>query len=556
MSRRRAWLAAISLFALAVGVRAVAAGMISFPATEDSAYYVDVARSLVTGHGLVINAIWSYATPPLVVPKPAFELWLPMATFISALPMAIVGATFSAAQWGSVVVGALIAPLSWLVGREAAGAAGLEPRRAATVAIGSGLVAAVLGPLVVATAVPDSTTPFLVFGVLAALLMPRALPDPRPDQRPGRFAPARFAPGVALGVVLGLAYLSRQEAVWLGIAYLVLLFEVVRRFEAGSRLRSAAGALGPVVLAGLVVVVPWLARNAAVFGSPFAGQALQNALLVRNEQIFAYADPPTLSGFLSQGLGSMAGNVGGAVSHDLLSVLVIPAFPVGLVGLLALIAMRRSPAVRRPTALRALILGGVVTLLVTDLLFPVATLWGTFLHASGPLLVGLSVLAVMGLDALVARVRSARSWPRSNAWLAPAILLAVAVPLLGLQVLVVERQASVQQSLLSTVSAQLRALGLLDARMPPVPIISDHPIWLSDALGTPVIALPDEPPPDLARLGHDFGASLVVVLDKRGRYPDALLSAPGASCLAGAPTPLGDAAHPAWLFRIAAQCQP
>ena len=156
-------------------MRLVAASAITFPATEGSAYYVDVARNLVQGHGMVSDAIWSYATPPLVLPKPAFELWLPMASFASAASMAIFGTSFSAAQLGSVVLGAFIAPLAWAVGREAARVSGLSPVRASAVAAGSGLIAAVLGPFVVGTAVPDSSTPFLVFGVLAALLMPRAL---------------------------------------------------------------------------------------------------------------------------------------------------------------------------------------------------------------------------------------------------------------------------------------------------------------------------------------------------------------------------------------------
>lgn len=68
-------------------------------------------RNLVEGRGLASDALWSYATPPLSLPKPAFEIWIPMASFLAALPMAVLGTSFAAAQVSSVLLGALVAPL-------------------------------------------------------------------------------------------------------------------------------------------------------------------------------------------------------------------------------------------------------------------------------------------------------------------------------------------------------------------------------------------------------------------------------------------------------------
>ena len=59
-----------------------------------------------------------------------------------------------------------------------------------------------------------------------------------------------------------------------------------------------------------------------------------------------------------------------------------------------------------------LLLSGAITFVATALLFPVATLWGTFLHARGPLLVGLIVAAVLGVDAVMTRISLARGWDR------------------------------------------------------------------------------------------------------------------------------------------------
>ena len=209
-----------------------------------------MARNLVSGHGLLSNAVWSYATPPLVAPKPAFELWLPMATFISALPMALFGTGFASAQAGSVVVGAIIAPLTWAVGREAARATRLDERRTTAVALASGAVAAVLGSFVIAAVGPDSTTPFLVLAARRRrLLMPRALSGAvsartvrRATQRPGatghagsgsagrragdaprRCPAASSLPGLAARGDARPTYLARQEAIWLAVAFVVMV---------------------------------------------------------------------------------------------------------------------------------------------------------------------------------------------------------------------------------------------------------------------------------------------------------------------------------------------
>ena len=91
VTRREAWLSALVVFVVALAIRVVIAPQIVFPKPEDTAYYVGVARNLLEGRGLVSDAMWSYATEPLVFPKPAFEVWLPLPTFIAVVPMAILG---------------------------------------------------------------------------------------------------------------------------------------------------------------------------------------------------------------------------------------------------------------------------------------------------------------------------------------------------------------------------------------------------------------------------------------------------------------------------------
>jgi hypothetical protein len=174
--------------------------------------------------------------------------------------------------------------------------------------------------------------------------------------------------------------------------------------------------------------------------------------------------------------------------------------------------------------------GGLATYLATSIIFPVASGWGTFRHAAGPLLVGLTVAGVLCLDALVAAARDFRSWPRSNAWLAPFAAVFVALPLGLLQISLFTVQADRLETRYAALRAGLEELPeLADAPRagdPPstrAAAVSDHPIWLAETLRRPVLALPDESPTAVWQLARAHDVPLVVVIDQRGRYPGVLL---------------------------------
>jgi len=508
---------AVGLYTLAFVVRSLAIVAISFPLTEGSAYYVAVARSLAEGRGLLINAIWSYATPPLVLPRPAFELWQPLASFIAAGPMAVLGTSFAMAQFGSLFLGALIAPLTWLVARDAARRLQLTERRVWFVSVGAGAIAAVAGPFLLATAVPDSSMPFTVLAVGACLAMPAAAGGNRRAL-------------IGLGVLLGLVYLTRFEAIWLGLTFVAL---VALTRPSGSSWRPAIGRIVGVAATAAVVAIPWWLRNFVTFGSPFPGQVADNVFLTRNEQIYAYLDRPTLSGFLDQGLPSIVGNVAAAFWHDFVDVMLVPAAPVVLFGIITIVfaiwRRRQLPAATWTSPLALLLASGALTFLATSLLFPVATQWGTFEHAAGPLLVGLIVASVLGGDAFVAWLVRRRHWQRENGWMAPAALIALTLPLALLQWSSAAREAQSDHRtiarLADSLPAELAAAGVDSS----APIITDRPIWLSDATGRPTLALSDEPVDTLLALASRFGAGAVVVVEQRGDYPQ-ILQTSGSTC--------------------------
>jgi len=538
------WLVVTALVGLAVVARAVAVSQVTAIPTVDSAYYVEVAGRLAAGQGLTADVLWTYASPPLTLPQAAFALWMPLASLLAAIPMVLGGTTsLFAAQLAMIVVGAALAPLAWSVADGAAAANGLSGRRRATVALGSGVVAALFGPFLVAVSGPDSSVPFAVLAVAACWAMPRAL-----DAASGR----RW--GVALGALLGLAYLARQEAVWLGLTYLLLLVPEVRRRAPGERAAWLGRTLVPVVVTGAIVVAPWLVRQALVFGSPFPGQAIENLWFTRNADVFAFTQPPTLAAFLAQGPLVIAAHILAGLWHQLVDVLLLPTLPVGLFGLLGLAWAWRTPALRTATALRALTVAGILTFLATGLLFPVATLAGTFLHSAGPALVALVVIAALATDRLVAAVGAWRRWDKQNAWLAPLVTLALALPVSGLEIWLTGSFAA------SQAAREAAAATALASQVPAQPdggsaiVISDEPIGFSLGTGRPTLILPDEAPADVLQLARRFGARAVLLFGEVAR------SAPGfdgAACFTPGTLPEAAGTHARlYLIDRTAACVP
>jgi hypothetical protein len=498
------------LYAIACAAYIAASSLVRFPANEGSAYYLAVAKNLATGRGAVLDAIWSYATPPLVLPRPAFELWQPLASVIAAVPMGVLGASIGAGQIAMALVAALLAPLAWRLTVEAGQLLKLNSRHALILGVGAGLVTVLMGPFVLAVALPDSTMPFAVMTAIAALLLASSL---RAQPR------LRAWLWFGLGLTIGFAWLARHEAIWVALA--------VVAWAAGAGFLTAR-MVAAAIVGGLLVSVPWLARNLLVFGTPLPGQAAENALIVSNEQIFAYLDRPTLSEFGSQGASGVIGNILLAFSHNLVNVLIVPAAPVTVLGLCGAAWLFWRHPLARQGSLGALAAFGLLIFAVNTMVFPVATLWGTFQHAAGPAFLALVVGAVVGLDAALRAVGRRRRWQHGNAWLAPLALALMLAPLTWLQVSGMASESDRRGEQVEAV-AQL-VLAQPEAASDEIVVVTDRPIWLSEATGISAISLPAETLASLETLVAEFSATLLVVFDRRGEYPDLLRTEDGQRC--------------------------
>jgi hypothetical protein len=426
--------------------------------------------------------------------------------------MAVLGPTFDAAKVPAVLVGSLVPVLAWRLAADVAEELGLPVGRARTLALGSGLTAAVYLPLVLFGALPDSTMPFAALALAATLLMTRLL------RRPPSGSLVRDRRLLGLGVVLGLAALTRNEAALLAVTWAGLAW------WRGDRGRRLGLVIVPAVVA-LVLFVPWAVRDWVEFGNPLPGQALTNALSVTGFDIFAWKDPPTLARYLAIGPTRLLELRVEGIWHNLANVLLAPGFPVALIGLVAL------PWTGRARSLRPLVIFAVVTFLLTSLLFPVATTWGTFLHAAGAIHVLLIVSALLALDALVQRAGAWRGWTRPVAWLGPTLTMATSI-LFSFALTGYASQSAQVARRYELLADRMASIGRpLDANAGP--IVTDFPIWLAEALRVPTLALPDESPADVMNLAASFRGTryLVMTDDEHGRWPAVLSSrAPGVDC--------------------------
>ena len=511
---RGAWLSALGIFAVALVARAIFAGQVVFPKPEDTAYYVGVARNLVEGRGLVSDALWSYSTPPLVFPRPAFEVWLPLPTFLAAIPMLLLGPTLGAAQVMSVLVGAIVPVLAWRLAADVAAERGMSPVGARTLALGTGLTSAVYLPLVLHSALPDSTMLFAALALGACLLMARVLADPRQ----GRLADARL---LGIGVLVGLAALTRNEAAWLALTW-VGLVAVARDVDRATKVRI----IGVVGIVAALVFAPWALRNWSAFGSPLPGQAVTNAFSVTGFDIFAWNDPPTLARYLAVGPARLIEMRVEGLAHNLFNVLVLPGFPLSAIGLLAL------PWTARGRAVRPVLVVSVITFLVTSLVFPVATTWGTFLHAAGPAQVLIVLSALLALDGLLAAVGRRLGWTKDVSWLGAT--MGVASSVLFSVVLLAgfaagsHETARLYDELATRMSAVDRSLAT-----PGIRLMSNFPIWVAETQRASTLALPDEPPEDVLDLAATFPGTryLILTSPESTHWPAALAATQaGAEC--------------------------
>lgn len=396
------------LFVIGLLVRAAAGAAFVGPAYPDSYYYFHVAQQLAAGNGLTVDYVWNFVDvggvlpldPSLPIPSNAH--WMPLAALLQVPFVWLFGTASAAAALPLWIVGALAAPLTYLIGREA--------KLDRSLAIAAGLLAAVPGALTPFFGQPDNFGLFMTLGALSLYLCARGI---RGDRR-------AFVIG---GAAVGLATLARSDGVLLGLPFaLAFARELLpgRRREIGW-----LAAMGCAAMFALVVG-PWLYRQLEVFGSIAPSAANGRILWISDYgELYSIGAPATPANLLDDGLGAfVAGRLGGLLAA--LGLFALLPLVVVLAPLAALGAWQR----RRDSVFTPFFVYAAALFAASGLLFAVHVPYGTFIHSAVALLPHTFVLVVVGVRSAVEWAAARRRWDvrRATEFFAYG---AVAVVLLG-----------------------------------------------------------------------------------------------------------------------------
>ena len=174
------------------------------------------------------------------------------------------------------------------------------------------------------------------------------------------------------------------------------------------------------------------------------------------------------------------------LGHNIGNVLLLLGIPISVLGILAL------PWQARDRALRPLVLVSAATFLVTSLVFPVATTWGTFLHAAAP---GPRAADRLGARRAGRRAGAPGTPPRLDA----ARGLAGSAPG-GVRIGAVLRRDAARfaggaQATERTYAVLAREMAAIGAPFDgSAPVIHDFPIWLAETARDPDPRAPGRDP--------------------------------------------------------------
>ncbi len=262
------------------------------------------------------------------------------------------------------------------------------------------------------------------------------------------------------------------------------------------------------VLAYLLVMTPWLARNWAQFGALLPSGGLSTAWLRGYDALVAYPPNASAADFWTWGAGNILASRWEALRNNAGTFLAVETWVVlGPFALGALWARRERPF-WWGVALYALALHAAMTFV-----FAFPGYRGGLFHSAAALLPFWAVLSALGLDDGIAWLARRRRWPRAqaqNVFGGAAVVLAVALSL------------GVLSARLPTWNANGRFYRALTADLPPdaVVMVNDPPsLYYHAGLGGVVV--PNADPAVVPEIARRYGVThLLLDVNRTAPFTD------------------------------------
>ncbi|MFL5757346.1 MAG: ArnT family glycosyltransferase [Chloroflexota bacterium] len=484
---------AVLLYAIALVVRLVLIALFPDPAYPDSFYYVDVARQIAAGHGFNVDVVWIFAEvggaipAHPVLPIPSNAHWMPLASIVQVPFIWLLGPTALASALPFAFIGALVAPLTRAIARDA----GATP----LVATGAALLTAFPGLSLAFMVQPDNFSLFQPLVAASLWMAARGL----------KGEPIAF---ILAGLLAGLATLSRNDGLLVfGVLLLAVVWDRWRAWRSGrwGASRIPLGAVVASVALFAVVIVPWYARQLAVFGQLSPSTASGKVLFIQNiGEWDSITTPATLQHLLAQGWPSLlASRVDGLVNAIVIfSVLVgvVVLVPFGLMG-----AWRR----RRSVDFGPYFTYVAVLFAFSAIISAVHVPGGTFIHSAVALAPHGYILALEGVAAAVAWVAARR--PRWNVQAATFLFTTTAV--IGTAIVGYAGALAVHGTWDARRDRMAAVDRALDAHGAPVTdrLMSIDAAGYRYATGRPGVVLVNDPLPAIEQVARAYGIRWLVL---------------------------------------------
>ena len=404
------------LLALGLLVRAITAALFDQPGYIDAAYYYDVAKNLVTGHGFTEDFILTYLTPANSVVHTSNLYWMPLASLILVPFFAVLGVSWRVAEIPNVVLSGTLPLLAYWMGR--------DMFRSRRYALGAALLTLCAGfyyPLYFIFS--DNFGLYAWTAGLALLFIGQG----------ARGRPRRF---MLAGLWIGLAHLARPDAPLLLVIAIVVFAGnryLAQRANGGKEAENTQPgttalpwyALGGLIACYLIVMAPWFARNLMVAGAILPPGGTKTIWLTTYNDFFSYGKDLSPQTYVTWGLGNILLSKLQALGQNGFAILAMLEFAPAPFAALGMWKLRRSPQAQ------PFLLYFVLLYLGLSLVFTFPSLRGTLLHSFVPLLPFTSLATILGLDTVIdwlARRRPSpagqrRAASRRRVYLAATILL-------------------------------------------------------------------------------------------------------------------------------------
>ncbi len=381
------------LFVISLLVRLLTAWPLRQPGYFDAYYYVNVARNLLHGHGLVENVIWNFLDNPAGIPRPSHLYWMPLSTFLAYAGMRLFGDSYRASQTFFILLSSLLPPLAAWIAYHV-----WHNIRYAWIA---GLLTLFSGFYFIYWVTPENWTPFTLAVDISLLTLYAGL-----DTGRRRY----FA---AAGLAAGFAHLARADGVLLlPVALLAIAAQPTTRNPKSPLSRSSfiIHHSSLFILSYFLIMAPWFYRNWLSVGTPLPSAGTKTIFLHSYDDFFSYGLDLSWGSYLAWGIGPI---VRSKLDAGLWNLIILAGSLQFFLAPFAMLGWWRS---RRHSLWRPFFLYGAALFSAMVLAFTFPSQRGSMLHSAAALIPFACAAVPAGIEYAVAFIaRRRRSWDAEEA---------------------------------------------------------------------------------------------------------------------------------------------